>query len=55
MHAFLNDFCLLQVLPAGYFDPKGPSPLLTGVKGDAGEPGAPGVYGPPGVRVSQRA
>ena len=46
------NFFLFQILPAGYFDPKGPAPHLTGVKGDAGDPGAPGVYGPPGPRVS---
>ncbi len=45
---------LLQILPPGYFDPKGPAPHLTGVKGDVGDPGAPGVSGPPGIRVSCR-
>ena len=34
------------------FDPKGPPPHLSGVKGDRGDPGPPGVKGPQGKRVS---
>ncbi len=39
-------------MPPGYFDPKGPAPELTGIKGDTGEPGAYGLVGPPGPRVT---
>ncbi len=38
-------------MPPGYFDPKGPAPELTGVKGERGEPGAYGPPGPAGPRV----
>lgn len=50
----LFDSFHLQILPPSLFDPKGPPPLLQGVKGERGDKGPPGPHGPDGNRVSLR-